>query len=161
MNGNTPGIGILTATRSDPGSTQTSKPGSSNSIASATSTTSSAGTTTATGSNSQPLSGGAIAGIAIGGAAGLGALALGVFFLFFKKKPAAPTQGGSMAEYTQQEHLQQYAPQAASGPAYAHGHDPYAPKPYPEQQQPVEAPANEAVPNLEPRPTWELPASNH
>ena len=66
-----------------------------------------------------------------------------------------------MAEYTQQEHLQQYAPQAASGPAYAHGHDPYAPKPYPEQQQPVEAPANEAVPNLEPRPTWELPASNH
>ena len=124
------------------------------------STSTPTGSTTATGSSSQPLSGGAIAGIAVGGAAGLGALALGVFLLFFRKKPTAPSQGGGMAEYTQQEHLQQYAPQPAPGPAYA-DHDPYAPKPYPEQQQPVEAPANEAISNIEPRPTWELPASNH
>lgn len=121
----------------------------------------STGTTTATASDSQPLSGGAIAGIAVGGAAGLGVLALGIFFLFFRKKPTAPAQGGGMAEYTQQEHLQQYAPHPAPGSVYAHDHDPYVPKPHPEQQQPVEAPANEAIPNVEPRPTWELPAGSH
>ncbi|RPA93811.1 hypothetical protein L873DRAFT_1846988 [Choiromyces venosus 120613-1] len=162
LNGNTPPIGILTATRKDPGSTSTISPGSSTTIALVTSTQSTPSeTTTGASSGGHHPSGGAIAGIAVGGAVGLGALALGAFFLALKKKkPTAPTQGGNMAEYTQEQHLQQYAPQAAYGPGYAQGQGPYAPKPYPEQQL-AEAPANETVPNVEYRPAWELPASNH
>ncbi|CUS10333.1 unnamed protein product [Tuber aestivum] len=156
LNGNTPGIGILTATRSDTGFITTQSPGSGTSFAIITPTRSSASpaTSTPTGSDPEPLSGGAIAGIAVGGAAGLGALALGVFFLFFKKKPKQPTPTGNMAEYTtQQQHLQQYVPQPV------HGHDQFAPKPYPEQHL-AEAPANEPAPVIEYRPAWELPASN-
>ncbi|PWW78197.1 hypothetical protein C7212DRAFT_24102, partial [Tuber magnatum] len=111
LNGNTPGIGILTATRSDTESGQTSKSARSTSfvvIAPVPSSVSPAVATTSTNSDPEPLSGGAIAGIAVGGAAGLGALALGVFLLFFKKKPATPAPAGNMAEYTQQQHLQQY-----------------------------------------------------
>ncbi|CAZ85973.1 unnamed protein product [Tuber melanosporum] len=160
LNGNTPGIGVLTSRRSDLGLTGTTKPGSSPSIVTVTHSTAPPSATTSRGTDSEPMSGGAIAGIAIGGAAGLGALALGVFFLFFKKKPTAPAQSGGMAEYTQQQHLQQYVPQPIQSPGFAHGHDdPSTPKPYPEQQL-AEAPANE-TPIVGYRPAWELPASNH
>ncbi|KAG0635899.1 hypothetical protein HOY80DRAFT_892242 [Tuber brumale] len=156
LNGNTPGIGVLTSRRSDPGQTDTIKPGSTSTRSTAPP---SGTTTTSTGSDPEPLSGGAIAGIAIGGAAGLGALALGVFFLFFKKKPTAPAQSAAMAEYTQQQHLQQYVPQPMHSPGFAHGHDPSTPKPYPEQPL-AEVPANE-TPIAGYRPPSELPANNH